>query len=189
MSEAVSASGCDGQPSVWDGVLGLALALVLAPTLPACSPALDWREVPIDQVGLVTWFPCRPAAQTRELPLGGHPVVMTLRACETGGATFAVVVADVKDPAQVGVALAELRAASEAKQDKRAAPAQAKALAVDGATPQPAAGRWVFQGRRTDGAALHVDTAVFARGTWVVQATVIGPVDAAAFFEALRFGP
>lgn len=156
--------------------------------LGACSPALDWREVRIDEAALFSLFPCRPVAQTRELALGGRPVAMTLRACETGGATFAVAVADVKDPAQVGPALAALRAASEAKQADGAATAQAAALVVDGATPQPAAGRWVFPGRRTGGGAPPVDTAVFARGTWVVQATVIGPADTTAFFEGLRFG-
>lgn len=181
---AVMAGGPGGGPAGWAGALGLTLALALA----ACAPALDWREVHIGQAGVHAMFPCRPVAQTRELPLGGRAVAMTLHACEAGGATFAVAVADVKDPGQVGAALAELRAASEAKRSDGAVAAPTAALVVDGATPQPAAGRWVFQGRRADGTAVPVDTAVFARGTWVVQATVIGSVNASAFFEGLRFG-
>lgn len=183
-------SGCDGGGggggAGWACGLGRALALF---GLTACSPALDWREVRVDSANLVALFPCRPVAQTRELLLGDRPVAMTLQACEAGGATFALAVADVKDPAQVGAALAALRAASQAKQADGAPAAQAAALAVDGATPQQTAGRWVLHGKRADGAALPVDTAVFASGTWVVQATVIGPVDTAAFFEGLRFVP
>lgn len=185
MDERAHANRHSGRGAGFRSARGLAAAVALA----ACAPALDWREVRMDEAGLLGLFPCRPVAQTRELALAGRPVAMTLRACESGGGTFAVAVADAKDPVQVGLVMDALRSASTAKQVEGAAPGKAMELAVSGATPRPEAGRWVFQGRRADGAALQVDTAVFARGTWVVQATVIGPVDASAFFEGLRFGP
>jgi hypothetical protein len=156
-----------------------------------CAPALDWREARIDGPGLLALFPCRPVAQTRQVALAGQRVSMQLHGCETSGRTFAVVLADMGEPAAVAPALQALRQAS---QDKTGG---AALTAVDwpappGATPQVDAGRWRLA-LPPDGKASRLDTALFARGTWVVQATVIGPPDDdelnAPFFEGLRFAP
>ncbi|HEV8689827.1 MAG TPA: hypothetical protein VGQ91_06000 [Ideonella sp.] len=159
--------------------------------LMGCSPTLDWREARLE-AGLIAMFPCRPVAQSRQLVLAGAPVTMSLSACEAGGKTYAVGLADVADPARVGPALAALREASEAKL-ARAASAASGALGVDGMTPQAMAGRWHLSGQRPEGEALAMETAAFARGTWVVQASVIGgqlPAQAVGpFFEGLRFRP
>jgi hypothetical protein len=167
--------------------------MVLMAALAACSPALDWREATVDGPGLAAMFPCRPIGQSRELPLAGATVSMRLLACETDGRTFAIGVADVKDPAAVATAMTALRDASLGKLSNPPDPASAAVVgwAVDGATPQSAAGRWQVNSQRPDGAPLSLDTALLARGTWVIQATVIGgradPNASAPFFDGLRF--
>lgn len=176
----------------------------------ACSPTLDWRELRLDGPGLLAMFPCRPITQSRQLSLAGAAVTMQLQACEAGGHTYAVGLADMHDPAAVGPALVALRAASEGNLGGAAGvpgghrpsvdevrggagAASDPAWSVSGATPQAVAGRWQLAGQRPDGAALRMDTAVFARGTWVVQATVLGsavqPAATAPFFEGLRVVP
>lgn len=160
--------------------------------LGGCAPALDWREVRLEGPGLVATFPCRPVGQTRQVALGGTAVSMTLQACESAGRTFAVAIADMGDPAAVDAGLRALRDASLAKSDN-AAPPTASDWAIDGMTPQPAAGRWQFSQRRPSGEALLLDTAVFARGTWVIQASVIGETAgraaSAPFFDGLHLAP
>lgn len=157
----------------------------------ACSPAFDWREARIDGPGLVALFPCRPVAQTRQVELAGRRLSMQLQACETSGQTFGVTLVDVGDPAAVGPVLLSLRSASEAK---AAASAQGRPASVvpAGATPQAAAGRWQLD-VPAPGRPMRLDTALFARGTWVIQASVIGQPAAdgliAPFFEGLRFAP
>ncbi|WP_374568418.1 hypothetical protein [Ideonella sp.] len=173
----------------WATLAALAgVALVLG-----CAPALDWREARIDGAGLAAMFPCRPVAQSRQIDLAGVAVTMTMHACEAADGTFAVSVADVKDPAAVGPVLSALKQASLAKLGRPVEPVAVADWRLAGATPQPAAGRWRLSSQRPDGAPLSVDTAVFARGTWVVQATVIGrqpdPKVNSPFFEGLQFAP
>lgn len=169
---------------------------VVAAAVAGCSPALDWRETRLQGPGLEATFPCRPVGQTRQVELAGRMVAMQLDSCEADGRTFAVGLADVTDPAAVGPALQALRQASQQKATSRPSRPLVDWPAPRGATPQAAAGRWELQVAGPDGAALVMDTAAFARGTWVVQASVIGPEpgprDAAAlapFFEGLRFAP
>ncbi|MEK8030745.1 hypothetical protein AACH06_07895 [Ideonella sp. DXS29W] len=169
-------------------------AAAVAGGLSACAPALDWREVSIDGPGLSAAFPCRPVSQTRDVPLGGRATKMTLSACEAAGVTFAVSIADVQDPSRVPAALVELRAGSLGKVTTGPAmPRQLASWSVAGATPQPQAGRWRADGTRPDGQSLSMDTAVFSRGTWVIQASAIGDrldeSGQAPFFDGLRFAP
>lgn len=172
-------------------LVGWLLALLGAASgvLGGCSPALDWREVRLEGPGLVATFPCRPVGQTRRLTLAGTSVSMTLQACEAAGRTFAVALADMGDPGAVDAGLRALRDASLAKLGDAAPPTMSD-WAIEGMTPQPAAGRWQLSQRRPDGGALLLDTAVFARGTWVIQASVIGEMggqDASApFFDGLH---
>ena len=69
----------------------------------------------------------------------------------------------------------------------------AAALRVEGMTPQPQAGRQALSGRLSDGQRVDEQVAVFARGTHVYQATVVGArLDADAiesFFGSLRLLP
>jgi hypothetical protein len=173
-------------------VMAIALAAGWVLSIAACSPALDWREARLGGPGLLALFPCRPVAQSRQIELAGAQVTMDLHACEAAGVTYAVGVADVRDPAHVGSALQALYEASAAKIGN-ATPAASTAWSVEGMTPQAAAGRWRLGGQRPDGSPLAMETAVFARGTWVLQASVVGaappPVAVTPFFEGLHFPP
>jgi hypothetical protein len=165
----------------------LTTILALACAAAACTPTLDWRELRID--GLLALFPCKPAGHARKLALAGVAVDMTVTACSTGGATYAVGFADVGQPALVAQALDELAAAAARNIDAKGAQA-ATPLHIEGMTPNPRAGRWVFAGRRGDDQRVEEQVAVFARGTRVYQATMVGvKLDSEAidmFFGALR---
>ena len=183
---------CSARPCRARGVVGTLAGATFLSWMAACSPTLDWRETRLE-ASLVALFPCRPVGQSRQLVLAGVPVAMSLQACEAGGNTYAVGLADVRDPAMVGPALLALREASTGKLSGAAEPAASNAWSVGGMTPQAAAGRWRLGGQRPDGSPLAMETAVFARGTWVVQASVIGGKPQAQavspFFEGLRFQP
>jgi hypothetical protein len=74
-----------------------------------------------------------------------------------------------------------------------AARADVIAQAVPGATPQPRSGRSRLLGRGPDGKSLNMQVLVFARGTWVFQASALGETaaDEAAdnFLASIRFPP
>jgi hypothetical protein len=170
----------------------LLLALSVAAALAACAPALDWRELrPVDAGGLVLLMPCKAVVQQRQVPLAGRTVRLVLNVCEAAGHTWALAQADVEDPVRVGAALLALRAAATA--NIGAVPSQPFALAVLGATPQQAAGGTRLAGRRPDGTAVAMELAVFARGTRVFQATVLGEAvardEAETFFSSVHFVP
>ncbi len=159
--------------------------------LMACAPPLDWRDVHVTDTEVTALFPCKPEQHARTVRLGAQSVRMVLYVCAAGGSTWALASADVVDPAQVGPALAELRAA--AVQNLAASQALATPLRVDGATPNPHSQRVEIRGRMPDGRVVTEQLALFARGTRVFQATVLGEelaVDATeAFFDGLRAGP
>ncbi|MES2959550.1 MAG: hypothetical protein V4792_15270 [Pseudomonadota bacterium] len=165
------------------------LLLALAGVVAACTPTLDWREVRPDGTGLLALFPCKPVGHARKLILGGNAVEMTLHACSAGGATYAVGFADVGQPQHVEPAIAELWAAAARNIGSKGSHAVAP-LRLEGMTPQPQAGRQAFAGTLGDGQRVEEQVAVFARGTRVFQATMVGAkleVDAVEmFFGALR---
>jgi len=169
--------------------LALIRILALACATMACTPTLDWRDVRPVGAGLLALFPCKPAVEARRLALAGIAVEMTLYACTAGGSTFAVGFADVGEPHRVDPALAQLWAAAARNIGSSASHAVVP-LKVEGMTPQPQAGRKAFAGRLGDGQSVEEQVAVFARGTRVFQATMVGPkLDVEAvetFFGALR---
>lgn len=163
------------------------LVVALLPCFAACTPALNWREVRLDG-GAVALFPCKPQHQTRQLALAGQPVALTLHACEAAGLRFAVAQADVQSPARVEDALAAL-AAAQARNLQTTLPSGQPAQ-VPGMTPNTQARRYALSGRRPDGSDVQAQLLLFARGTQVLQATVLdGTPDAPAvhtFMDALR---
>jgi hypothetical protein len=154
-----------------------------------CTPALDWRDVRPGGAGLTALFPCKPAGHVRRLALAGTTVEMTLYACSAGDTTYAVGFADIGQPHQVEGALAELTAAAARNIGSTGSGVSAP-LHVAGMTPNPLAGRLALSGQRTDGRHVEMQVGLFARGTWVFQATMVGTrldVDAIeTFFGALR---
>jgi hypothetical protein len=172
------------------GILGaVAAALCLAFT--ACAPVLDWRDVRPAGSGVQLQFPCRPLSQQRQLALAGAPVTLVLHACAAGDQTWGLGVADTGDPARVGPALAELRASAAG--NLSATPGRSAALLPPGATPQPGSVRTRLLGKLPDGQAMQMEVVVFAHGTQVYQASVLGrqlsDEGVETFIASIRFPP
>lgn len=168
----------------WLGPFAVAVACA------GCAPALDWREVRVAEDGLTALFPCKPVSQSRELALAGATVRLVLMACAAGDATWALASADMVDPALVQPALVELLATTVAK---LAAAPQALPLQVPGATPNEHSQRVQLDGQLGNGKTQTSQVAVFAKGTRVFQATLLGgrwsKDDADSFFSGFRFSP
>jgi hypothetical protein len=166
------------------------LLAVLA--LAGCSPTLDWRELRPEGGQAQASLPCKPASHARRVTLAGVSVQMSMYACSAAGTTFALTFADLGDPALVSSALAEL-ATAVATHVRASAPAASQPFAVRGMTPNANAALWHVAGTLPDGRAVQERAALFAHGTSVYQATMLGPtLDVAtqeAFFGALRIGP
>ncbi len=164
------------------------LQLLATSALLACAPALDWRDVRLADSDVTALFPCKPDQHARTVSLAQQQVRLVLYACNAGGATWALAAADVADPARVGPALIELRAA--AMQNLGATQAGVKPLRVDGATPNVHSERIELHGRMPDGRGVTEQLALFAKGTHVYQATALGEKlggeSADMFFDGLR---
>ncbi len=165
--------------------------LAVMAALTGCSPTLDWREVRPDGAGVEGLFPCKPSTDVRTVALDGARVRMTLLSCAAGDVTWALMFADVADPARVASGLAALRAASAS--NLGGTPQVLGALEVVGMTPNASAERVRIQGVIPDGRQMTLETGFFVRGTHVFQASVMGstvPGDGAAtFFEGFKLRP
>lgn len=139
-----------------------AAALLLA----ACSPALNWRSVPLDGAALTATLPCKPDHATRTVEMAGAPVELVMAGCEADNATFAVSFAALPDPASADTALAHWRAAVLARLEPATVLSE-QPFTRPGTLPMPSAVRLVAQGRRADG------TAVTVQGVWFARA--VGP--------------
>jgi len=169
---------------------GLA-ALIACALLCACSPTFDWREARFEGSRLVAMFPCRPDHDERPVELGGRHMTMRMDACATGGATFAVSVVELGDPALAPIAQQTLRALAVA--NIKGDPPQAIPWRLAGTTPNADAARISIRGRLPDGAAIVEHAAFFTQGLKVYQASVIGaapnPEALETFFAGLKFVP
>ncbi len=169
----------------------LAPVLLPALVLAACAPALDWRQFQPDGWPLVVAMPCKPASQQRQVALAGQTLALRMVACSADGHTFALASADVADPLRVGPALQALGQSAQA--NVRARVLSEQDATVPGMTPNPAARRWRLQGQLPDGQPVAEQVLVFAHGTRVYQASLIGPqaddARAAPFFDAIQVRP
>ena len=134
--------------------------------LVACSPALNWRSVPLDGAALTATLPCKPDHATRTVEMAGAPVELAMAGCEADNATFAVSSAGLPDPARADAALAHWRAAVLARVGATTVLSE-QPFARPGMLPQPSSVRLVAQGRRADG------TPVTVQGVWFARA--VGP--------------
>jgi hypothetical protein len=171
---------------------GLATLLALA----ACSPALNWREVRLDNTPLSLLLPCKPDKAEKVVPLGGQPVTLRMWGCDAAGATFAVAVADLGDPARAAPVLAQWQDLTLVHM--KAGPVGADAgtsqrlpLKLPGAADPPAPVRVVAQGQRADASPVQGQAAYFAQGAQVFQAVMyakdISPEAAETFFSSFKF--
>lgn len=157
----------------------------------ACSPAMDWREVRPSGTRLLAMFPCKAVASQRSVQLARRAVVLSLHACAAGDRTWGIAHADVLDPSLLRAAMKELLAAASANIGAQSP--QVQPLQVPGATPHEASSRALLTGSRPDGQPVEMALAVFADGTRVFQATLLGRRatgdDAVSFFASLRIAP
>jgi hypothetical protein len=138
-------------------------------------------------------FPCKPASHARRVAIAGQTQEMSMWACSAEETVYALSFADVKDPARVGAALAELGRAAQSNLQSQAGAQTQQPAAVTGMSPHPESAQWSLSGRLPDGRAVQERLVLFSHGTRVYQATMLGArLDAEAqetFFGALRVGP
>lgn len=142
----------------------------------ACSPVLDWREVRPEGAGMSLMFPCKPVNDMRDIQVQGKIVHTHLQACKADDQSFALSFADLGDPGLVGPALKQMRESLLAKiaQVQSDPAASVVAVQVKGMTPNPQALSQSFSGQLPDGSKVFGVVAVFAHGTIVYQALVLG---------------
>ena len=166
----------------------LIYAVLALASLTACNPTFNWRDVRPDSTRLALLMPCKPDKVQKTVPLGGQPIELNLLSCDTGGVTFAVAAADVKDATKVAATLAQWQRATLA--NMKAAPATTGAafklpgLVSDGVMVKAT-------GQRANGQAVSSQAAYFAQGSQVFQAVMyadkIAPDVADTFFSGLKF--
>jgi hypothetical protein len=156
--------------------------------LAACAPAFDWRSVSPAGLGITLAFPCRPLSQTRHINLGGKRLEMTMHVCTAEGITFALSSVDADDVRAANNLMAEL--STSAMRNLSAERTAGVSVQVPGMTPHEQAMRYLLSGRFPNGEAVTEHMAVFARGSRLYQAIVVGTrPDAQAvqpFFDSIR---
>ena len=183
-------------------------ALFVAFALAACSPAFNWREIRPDNSGLSLLFPCKPEKAEKMVPLGGPPTNLILLGCDTGGATFAVAMADIGDASKAPAVLEQWQNLTLANMKAPLIPAAAAsataAQAVQGTLPTQRALIKVpgadllwppvllkARGQRPGGGGVTGHAAYFSRGTQVFQVVLYAdkvlPEESETFFSSLKF--
>jgi hypothetical protein len=134
-------------------------------------------------------MPCKPDKEARAVPMAGRQVELAALGCDTGGATFAVMFADIGEAGRAGEALGQWKAASLAS--LRGAAEQASPFTPPGALALPQSQRVVASGQRPDGSKVQSHAAYFAQGSFVFQAVIfadrVRPEVAESFFAGLKF--
>lgn len=156
--------------------------------LAACNPTFNWRDVRPEDTRLSLLMPCKPDKAQKAVAMAGQPTELMLLSCDTGGVTFAVAVADVKDASRVTATLAQWQSASLANMKANpVTPGTAFRLAglSSGAVMVKATGQ------RANGQAVSSQAAYFAQDAKVFQAVMyadkITPDAADTFFSGLKF--
>ncbi len=166
-----------------------AALLISMGAMTACSPTFNWREVRTDSTPLKAMLPCKPDKGARDVPMAGKKVSLEVLGCDTGGATFALLFADIGDPLRASEVLGQWKTATLS--NLRSAAAREVPFRPPGALGLPQSLQVVASGRRPDGSTVESHAAYFARGTYVFQAVIYSerllPEVAETFFSGLRF--
>lgn len=121
--------------------------------------------------------------------MAGRQVHLQVVGCEAGGATFAIMAADIVDAARAGDALAQWKSATLA--NMRGSAVRESPFRLAGAPGLRESLEVVATGHRADGSAVESHAAYFAHDTHVFQAVIysgrLKPDVADTFFSALRF--
>lgn len=171
-------------------VLAIALALV------ACTPALNWRELRDFGSSAALVLPCKPERTTRNVPLGGSPTELDVVGCAAGGATFAVMVAQLPAGQWPDEVLAGWQQATLANMQATPDSVRRSAFRPHGGLPLAQAQRVAAQGQHPDGRPVQLRAVWSAHsaaggGTELLHAVLYAeqPQDdvADAFFGAIRW--
>jgi hypothetical protein len=164
-------------------------ALLAAGLAAGCSPTFNWREVRAGPTPLTAMLPCKPETATRRVPMAGRDVELTALSCEAGGATFALLFADIGEPARLGEVLAQWNTATLA--NLRSDGGRATPFRPPGALELRQSLQVVASGRRPDGSKVECQAAYFAQGSRVYQAVIyagqLRPEAVDGFLAGLRF--
>jgi len=167
------------------GPLGMLMMLL------ACSPALNWRSVRIDDLSLQATLPCKAERANHQVPWAEQAVDMSLVGCEARGAMWTIASVALPKNMSVGEGLAQWRQITLAHLRSDAG-AASRAFVPPGALEVPQSTRLHVRGQSPDGAALEVDLAWFARassgGAVLYQAAVYAPAPEAEGVETLLAG-
>lgn len=171
----------------------LTVAVLALVALAGCNPVFNWREARFDHADLTALLPCKPDKAERSVALGARDVVLHMRGCDAGGATFAVAHVALADGGQAGPALAQWKAATLA--NMRAATVQEAAFVPPGAIALPQSVRVAASGQRADGRAVSLHGAWFARVRGgdidlfhiALYADRVDAEVSATFFSGIRF--
>lgn len=147
------------------------LAAVFLAMLVACSPALDWRDLPPGDSGVAMLFPCRPDRQERAVRMTALDLRVRMASCSAAGATFSLAYVDAPQVAQVAPLLAELRVRAAANVGGTAL---VRPFSAPGATPNEQSAALRIEGRLPDGRHVTEHAVFFARGLRLYQVTAIG---------------
>lgn len=161
--------------------ISLLLAVVV---LSACSPALNWRRVPLGELAVT--LPCKPDHTQRTVQWGGQALEMEMVGCEAEGALFAASRIHLPPGADAGplqaqwqqASLVQMRAQGEPKNLPPQSPVRAITLQQITAS-----------GQASDGKALQARLAWAVSGTdlyhLAVYAAQISPEMAVPFFDGI----
>ncbi len=94
-----------GRLSLLHRVAQAAAAAMVAAALVGCSPAYDWRSVPVEKARLSVSLPCKPDAGQRSVEMGADRVDIAMVGCAARGSLFALSYMTLKDPSQVASTL------------------------------------------------------------------------------------
>ncbi len=173
----------------------LLMCVVVAVVATACTPSLNWRELRLAPTSAVALLPCKPDHAERSVPLGGQPTTLVVSGCETGGATFALMVATVPAGRAPDDLLAGWQQATLAHMRAQGTPHRQDFRPPRG-LPLAHAQRVQADGQRADGRAVKAQAVWTARaaeggGTELLHAVMYSDraqaAVADAFFEGIKW--
>ncbi len=156
-------------------IKALALSLLAATWLSACSPTYNWRDYSSQDAPYRVMFPDKPSSHTRPIDLNGLNVNMTMTAAQIEGTMFAVGSAEAPDEARAQAALAAMKTAlvrnigATIKSEK-----PGKTSVQAGAAPMPGAAIDIEAVGVQNGVPMRLSGHFEARGKRFYQVIVMG---------------
>jgi len=144
----------------------LSLSLLLA----ACSPSLNWREVPLAGGELKALLPCKPDKASRKQSLAAQELDITMLGCEAGGALYAVSMAELGAPDRALAVQVQWQA--NLLGNMQATSSANSSFAIKGAAPQLDPVRLTAAGVGPDGRRVQAQGVWFARGAHLYHAVI-----------------